>query len=152
VHGVVGSCAGDNILLRINPLIEGWRDYIPWVLAHEYHHTVWGYNYFYLKGNRNMDLLSSIINEGQADSFAKALCTSLNPHWIRTLSKEQELDEWHKLRSYLDNENSRELHIRFFFGDDKTNTPAFVGYTIGFNIQLLPVVQPTKAGLKGEER
>jgi uncharacterized protein YjaZ len=27
-----------------------------------------------------------------------------------------------------------ELHHRFFFGDIKTGTPAFTGYTIGFKI------------------
>lgn len=45
-HGVVGSGIGDNILLHINPLGENWSLLVPYVLAHEYHHAVWGYNYF----------------------------------------------------------------------------------------------------------
>jgi uncharacterized protein YjaZ len=41
MNGVLGTCVGDNILLQINSAAPGWLDWVPYVLAHEYHHTVW---------------------------------------------------------------------------------------------------------------
>ncbi len=134
VHGVVGTCVGENILIQINPAVDGWEKYLPWVLAHECNHTVWGYNYFYLQGNKFQDLLTSIISEGLADSFAKAVCPDLTPSWIKALTTEQEYQQWKTLQEYLSLEDNMELHHRFFFGDIKTGTPAFTGYTIGFQI------------------
>lgn len=135
VHGVVGSCVGDNILIQVNPVIIRWQNYLPWVLAHEHHHCIWGYNYYYLQGNGKHDFLTAIITEGEADSFGQAICPDLLPPlWVRVLSIEQELEQWNKLKEFLSNDDSMELHNRFFFGDAKTNTPPSVGYTIGFNI------------------
>lgn len=134
VHGVVGGCVGDNILIRINPLIEGWNKYIPWVLAHEYNHCVWGYNYFYVRGNTSVDFLTSIIVEGMADSFGKIICPDASPKWIRNLTLEEEAVQWEIMKEYLLDEDRQDLYIRFFFGDSKTNTPQFTGYTIGYNI------------------
>lgn len=134
VHGVVGSCVGDNILIRINPLVKGWQDYLPWVLAHEYNHSVWGYHYFYLKGNRSISLLSSLINEGIADSFGKLISPNITPNWTHCISNDEELRQWSIMQEYLLCEDTFELHSRFFFGNKSTGTPPGVGYTIGFNI------------------
>lgn len=134
VNGVVGTCIGDSILIRVNPAVPDWQSYIPWVLAHEYNHTIWGYNYYYIKGNRGCDLLTSIICEGEADSFAKAICPIVNPSWIQALTAVQEQEQWSALKEYLYCEDSMELHHRFFFGEEAPTTPAFTGYTIGFNI------------------
>lgn len=133
-HGVVGNCVGDNILIYINPLMPDWELYLPWVLAHEYHHCIWGYDYFFLKGNHRVDFLTSILSEGQADSFGKALCPQLSPTWTRVLSKEEELRQWYILKEYLQQVDNMELHCRFFFGNSDTSTPAYTAYTIGFNI------------------
>lgn len=133
-HGVVGNCVGDNILIYINPLMPDWEVYLTWVLAHEYHHCIWGYDYFYLKGNYRVDFLTSILSEGQADSLGKVLCPQLSPVWTRALSKEEELRQWNILKKYLQQDDSMELHCRFFFGNSDTNTPPYTAYTIGFNI------------------
>lgn|GEM_PF-1896396 len=134
VHGVVGMCIGDSILIQVNPLILGWKAYVPWVLAHEYNHTIWGYNYYYLKRNSSHDLLTAIITEGEADSFAKVVCPEVHPRWLRALTAEQEREQWVALKEYLFCEDNMELHRRFFFGDEKTSTPVNTGYTIGFSI------------------
>ena len=134
LHGVVGTCIGDSILIQINPSVSEWQSYIPWVLAHEHNHTVWGHNYYYLKGNRGHDLLTAIIIEGEADSFAKAICPEVSPSWTHVLTVEQEYEQWAALKEYLYCDDTMELHQRFFFGDDKTATPPCTGYTIGFNI------------------
>lgn len=134
VHGVMGSGVGDNILIQINPLFPGWESYLPWVLAHEYHHSIWGYHYYFLNGNSSQNLLTTLLCEGEADSFAKSFCPELLPVWVDALTPQQEHEYWSILQSYLYEEASMELHIRFFFGNDKTGTPPFVGYTIGFHI------------------
>ncbi len=134
VHGIVGTCTGDSILIQVNPLVPGWEAYVQWVLAHEHNHTVWGYNYYYLKHNGSQDLLTAIITEGEADSFAKAICPGVHPRWIRALSAVQEREQWAAMKEYLFCEDNMELHRRFFFGCEKTATPANTGYTIGFNI------------------
>ncbi len=134
VHGVVGTCAGENILIEANPWVGGWEKYLPWVLAHEYNHTVWGYNFYYLQGNKFQDLMTSIISEGLADSFAKDVCPDLTPSWINALTADQEAQQWNVLQEYMRLEDNMELHHRFFFGDANNNTPPFTGYSIGYNI------------------
>jgi uncharacterized protein YjaZ len=105
------------------------------VLAHEHHHSIWGYNYFFIKGNRGMDLLTSLLVDGQADSFAKSICPELNANWTEALTTEQELGQWQIIEKYLKEEDTRELHIRFFFGG--TGTPPNTAYTIGYHIVQL---------------
>lgn len=134
VNGVVGTCVGDNMLLQINPFIEGWQQYISWVIAHEHHHCAWGYDYFFIKGNKSIDLLTAVLNEGQADAFANSICSELNPAWINALDSEEEKQQWSMMQKYLKSPCNAELHIRFFFGDKGTDTPPFTGYTIGFRI------------------
>ena len=78
--------------------------------------------------------MTAIITEGEADSFAKAICPEVTPSWIRALTVEQECEQWDDLKEYLYCDDIMELHHRFFFGDDKSSTPSCTGYTIGFNI------------------
>ena len=133
VGGVVGSCVGDNILLQINTTIPGWKSIVPWVIAHEYHHTIWGYNYFYINGNTNLHLLTGLISEGQADSFAKYLNKDITVPWINALNKQQEYEQWLIIQKYLNNTDTK-IYQRFFFGDEKTNTPKYTAYAIGYHI------------------
>jgi uncharacterized protein YjaZ len=85
-HGVVGTGIGDNILLQINPFAQDWSLWVSYVLAHEYHHAVWGYNYFAVQGKSYMDLLTGLVIDGEADSFAKMLYPELQPSWINALT------------------------------------------------------------------
>jgi len=70
-NGVAGSGVGDNILLQINPLAPGWQAWVPFVLAHEHHHSVWGYHYFYLQGYTSADLLTTLLIDGQYKRLIK---------------------------------------------------------------------------------
>ena len=78
--------------------------------------------------------MTTIISEGEADSFAKEITQETAPYWTRALTAEQEREQWAALKEYLYCEDSMELHCRFFFGDEDTGTPPFTGYPIGFNI------------------
>ena len=132
-HGVVGTGIGDNILLQINPLFSDWLLWVPYVLAHEYHHAVWGYNYFAVLGKTCMDLLTGLLIDGQADSFAKMLYPELQPSWINALTPTEEAQQWEKIQPYLD-ENDGAVYERFFFGDKTNETPINTAYTIGYHI------------------
>ena len=132
VHGVVGSCVGDNILISINPLVENWLNYLGWVIAHEYNHCIFGYNYYYLQKNTSMNVLTTIITEGLADSFAKSLYPKLTVNWINGLNSEQKKEQWQKIKSILFNEITPQVYMRLFFEND--TTPVFTGYNIGFAI------------------
>lgn len=133
VGGVVGSCIGDNILIQINAAFPGWEAVVPWVLAHEYHHTVWGYHHFFLKGNSQLDLLTGLISDGQADSFAKSLNRDMDVPWINALSVQKEQEQWDIMQEYL-NSTDEDVYCRFFFGEEKSGTPCGTAYTIGYHI------------------
>jgi uncharacterized protein YjaZ len=133
LNGVVGSCVGDNILLRINPRGADWRTWAAYVMAHEYHHTLWGYNYFAVRGKTEMSLLVSLLVDGQADSFAMSLHPGLSPAWTRALSPGQAREQWRRMQPHLGS-GDPDLYRRFFFGDAVSETPAFTAYTIGYRI------------------
>ena len=128
MQGVVGQCLGDNILLQVAP-VDGWETWLPYHLAHEYHHAIWGYTYFYLQGHTTMDLLAMIVNEGMADSFAHCVFPELRAPWTRALTPEQEAAQWQIMQPLLGSEDPA-LYERFMFGDGET--PGLTGYTIGY--------------------
>ena len=132
-NGVVGTGIGDSILLQINPLGEYWRLWVPYVMAHEYHHAVWGYTYFAVQGKTYMDLLTGLLIDGQADSFAKMLYPDMQPGWIDALTPAQEAEQWRRMREYLAG-NDEAVYKRFFFGDAASGTPGSTAYTIGYHI------------------
>jgi uncharacterized protein YjaZ len=135
LNGVVGGCVGANTMLTINPTAAAWQDWVPYVLAHERHHSAWGYHYHYLRGGTRRDLLISLISEGMADAFARQLCPDLHPRWIEALSPEEEARQWAGIRPLLDTPDpDGELHRRTFFGDAEAGVPAFTGYTIGYHV------------------
>lgn len=132
-NGVVGSCEFGNILVNINPLAKDWIKWVPYVIAHEYHHSVWGHNNIVLKGKYRRDFLTYLLNEGQADTFAKMLYKDLKPTWNNPIPKQQEMEIWKIVRHHLASFDP-EIHSRFMFGDEQKGIPWCAGYLIGSNI------------------
>lgn len=130
MQGVVGQCVGDNILLQV-AAVPGWDVWLPYNLAHEYHHAIWGYTYFFLQGHTGLDLLAMIISEGMADSFAHSVFPELRAPWTRALTPEQEAAQWQAMQPLLESEDPA-LYERFMFGNGET--PGLTGYTIGYGI------------------
>jgi uncharacterized protein YjaZ len=132
---VVGTCIGSNTLLTIPATRQGWQSWVKYILAHERHHSAWGYHYYYVRGGSRRDLLCSLISEGAADTFAGYLCPGMHPSWVNALSPDEEAQQWKIIYPLLELPDADGvLHRRFFFGDIETNTPPSTGYTIGFNI------------------
>lgn len=132
---VVGTCIGSSTLLTIPAAQPGWQEQARYVLAHERHHSAWGYHYYYLSGGSRRDLLVSLISEGAADTFAHHLYPNQHAFWVEALTIEQEEQQWRIIQPLLDvPDRDGALHRRFFFGDEATGTPPSTGYTIGFHI------------------
>lgn len=132
-NGVWGVNVFGNMLLNINPLAEYYIDWIPYVFAHEYHHTVWGNYWHVVHGGRTGSFIESLLIDGQADAFAKSFNPTLNPAWISQISKEQEKELWSKYYSKLLYETDYD-YVKYMFGDDEAGIPWCAGYFFGYQV------------------
>jgi uncharacterized protein YjaZ len=80
-----------------------------------------------------MDLLTGIIVDGQADSFARVLFPGLNPMWVRGLTPQQEASLWSEVRPHLHSEDPEDYQ-RFMFGDQAAGIPWCAGYALGYHL------------------
>ncbi len=140
-HGVLGACIGANTLLTINPAGENWQAWLGYVLAHERHHSAWGYHYYVNPGGGFHCLLASLVSEGAADAFARWLYPELLPIWLDALTPEEEARQWRLLQPLLTQPEAGDgLHRRVFFGDQEAypqlpgRTPLHTGYTLGYHL------------------
>lgn len=132
-NGVWGVNVFGNIILNINPLVDNYFDWISYVFAHEYHHTVWGNYWHVIHGGCTGKFIESILIDGQADAFARSLSPSLNPKWISQISEKQEKELWDKYYSELLNETNVDYN-KYMFGDDEAGIPWCTGYFFGYSI------------------
>lgn len=132
-NGVWGVNMFGNMIININPFGENYMDWISYVFAHEYHHTVWGNYWHVIHGGSTGSLLETMLIDGQADSFAKSFNPSLNPKWISQVSIEQEKELWNKYYVKLLNETDYN-YSKYMFGDDEACIPWCSGYFFGYKI------------------
>jgi uncharacterized protein YjaZ len=132
-NGVAGVSVFGNILINVNPLAVDYLEWIPYVFAHEYHHSVWGNYWYVLHGEPTGTLLESLLIDGQADAFAKSLNPKLNPAWISQLPEEQEKELWDKYYSKLLYETDFD-YVKYMFGDKAAGIPWCAGYFFGYRI------------------
>jgi uncharacterized protein YjaZ len=117
-----------KIIVQIDPTFQQWREMLPRVIAHEYHHSVWMARHW---KNADFSVLEYLIFEGRADAFATTLYRNIRSPWTAMINEEQEQSVWKKIKP--------ELFVR---GREKVNAvlisdpdiPAGSVYTIGFNI------------------
>jgi len=126
-NGIVGACAFGNIIININPLAHDYSNWIPYVFAHEYHHSVLGHNLYVLRGGKGLSgsFYENMIIEGQADLFAESLFYDLIPKWNRPFDNETEEKLWKRLK------NDPSTHNASMFGDEAKNLPWCMGYSLG---------------------
>ena len=129
VHGVGGLTAGaGKIWLQIQP--EGdWSGWVPYVLAHEHHHSVWTRRHF--DASKPLTLARYLVFEGRADSFAHVVYPDRHPPWTNALTPAQETEQWKAMQRHLD-ETSMPVMSSFMFGGGES--PRSTGYTVGFHI------------------
>lgn len=132
MHGVSGFTVGSGkIWLQIYP--DGaWLDWIPYGVAHEYHHSVWTDRQD--SKSITMDLADYLVFEGRADSFAHLVYPDVHAPWTEALTPEQEKRQWKVMQQHLDT-RSLATQRMFMFGMFGGNAvPHWTGYTIGFHI------------------
>lgn len=129
-NGVVGACVFGNIMINVNPLAENWAQWIPYVFAHEYHHSVWGHHWYVVNGGLEGNFLEYMVNEGQADAFAKSLFPDLQPQWLSSLTRSEETNLWDEMKSILFSTDRNEFE-KYMFGDEENGLPWCIGYRFG---------------------
>ena len=127
--GVTAITPGSGILIiSIDPLEKGWETILNFVLAHEYHHSVWMSKNFQRK---DLSVIEYLVFEGRADAFAKTLYPDITVLWNSNLSKEKEKIVWDIIKNKLDSRDEK-LNERIMVGDHII--PYSSGYCIGYNI------------------
>jgi uncharacterized protein YjaZ len=129
LHGVSGYTFGaGKILLQVATLGD-WRQWVPYTVAHEYHHSTWTWQ----RHGKPVDwtLLHSIIFEGKADAFAHSVFPKQTAPWVSTLTSCQEAAVWPRMKAELATTDYR-VNQKFLFG--REDVPKLAGYTIGFHV------------------
>jgi uncharacterized protein YjaZ len=117
-----------KIVVMIDPTFTDWQRTLPYVIAHEYHHSTWISKHWV---NADLSLLEYLIFEGRADAFARSLYSDVSSPWTTMIGDEQEKTVWHLIEPEI-HQRGHERINRVMFGDQ--DIPLGSGYTIGFNI------------------
>lgn len=138
IEGVAGYCCPNsgNILIQINPLINNYYEWISFVFAHEYHHNSLFYYWYNIKEGRETkgNLLENIINEGQADEFAKSLFKGYEPSWQKGVLPADEEKAWELFKNVIYESMSQDEMVKYMFGSKKDGIPYCAGYYFGGKI------------------
>ncbi|MBK1812793.1 hypothetical protein JHL18_19405 [Clostridium sp. YIM B02505] len=132
-NGVQGVSVFGNMLIQVNPFAKEYSKWIPYVFAHEYHHSVWGNYWHVVHGGSTGSLIEALLIDGQADSFAKSINPTLNPKWISQISENQEKELWNNHYSKLLNETNFDYGT-YMFGNEELGIPWCTGYFFGYRI------------------
>ena len=127
--GVVAITVGaGKIIVSIDPTSDYWEEQLPYVLAHEYHHSVWTSRNFI---TADFTPLEYLVFEGKADSFAKNLFPKIDMPHTKVIDANKERFVWDLIKPEL---NKRKSVMNDLMMTGNENIPASSGYTIGFNI------------------
>ena len=131
-NGIVGASVFGNMVISINPLADDWQKWIPFVFAHEYHHNIWGHNWYVMRGGKDLDgsFLQYMITEGQADLFAMSLFPDLTPQWNQPFNTDKEEMLWEQIKPILYSTDHK-IHEAYMFGDKEKGLPWCMGYSFG---------------------
>jgi uncharacterized protein YjaZ len=130
MNGVTGRTVGSGKILAQVSIQDDWQNWVAYLIAHEYHHSVW--TSLHYERNEGNDLLNYLVFEGRADSFARLVYPDIEAPWIDALTPEQEAQQWRKMESQL-SITDYGIKQRYMFGDGRS-VPLWSGYTIGFHI------------------
>ena len=131
-NGIVGASVWGNVIISINPLADDWQKWISFTFAHEYHHNIWGHNWYVLRGGKDLDgsFLQHMITEGQADLFAMSLFPDLVSQWNQPFDTEEEKILWARIKPILYSTNHK-THGDYMFGNEGKGLPWCMGYSFG---------------------
>ena len=117
-----------RIFISIDPTSENWKNMLPRIVAHEYHHSVWISRNF---ETIHFSLLDCLILEGRAEGFADLLYPNIEAPWPDFLDKEKEHRVWQHMRNVLHSKDEQ-LILKMFIGDKEI--PFLSVYSMGYKI------------------
>lgn len=130
VGGVSGVTIGQGkILILVDPTVDNWESVLSYVVAHEYHHSIWT---SIQQEDNSFTLLDHLVFEGRADSFANIVYPEVVVPWSSSLDLNDEKTVWKLIDDQLGKVNGEVLN-KVMFGDGK-DYPHWSGYTIGYHI------------------
>jgi len=117
-----------RIFISIDPTSENWKNMLPRIVAHEYHHSVWVSRNF---ETVHFSLLDCLVLEGRAEGFADILYPNIEAPWPDFLDREEEHRVWQHMKHVLHSKDEQ-LILKMFTGDKEI---PFLGvYSIGYRI------------------
>jgi uncharacterized protein YjaZ len=126
LNGVYGfSEIGNNIVIFLNPKINGWKTELKKTICHEFAHVITLQYY-------NWDpLINCIIFEGLGEHFREKVVGGKIASWSKIILR-KECKKWFKKLKNKLNSTSFKLYYKVFFGSEKY--PRWLGYTLGYQI------------------
>jgi hypothetical protein len=137
VEGIV-----KDALLKVSKLLPGpnttvylqvitsknWKNMLPRIVAHEYHHSVWISRNF---ETIHFSLLDCLILEGRAEGFADLLYPNIEVPWPEFLDREKEHRVWQHMKLVLHSKDEQ-LILKMLIGDKEI--PFLSVYSMGYRI------------------
>lgn len=120
-----------KIILSIDPTFQNWTDFLPYCIAHEYHHSTWTSRNWV---SADFSLIEYLVFEGRADLFASEQYNTASNPLTNFLTKDQEAEIWGLIKNEIFEKGHDRIN-KVMFGSDKI--PFGSGYNIGFNIVRL---------------
>jgi uncharacterized protein YjaZ len=120
-----------KIILSIDPTFQNWTDFLPYCIAHEYHHSTWTSRNWV---SADFSLIEYLVFEGRADLFASEQYTDVSNPLTKFLTRDQESEIWGLIKNEIFEKGHDRIN-KVMFGTDKI--PFGSGYNIGFNIVRL---------------
>ena len=120
-----------KIILSVDPTFQNWKDFLPYCIAHEYHHSTWCSRNWV---SADLCLIEYLVFEGRADLFASEQYSTCSNPLTSFLTKDQEYEIWGLIKDEIFAKGHDRIN-GVMFGTDKI--PFGSGYNIGYNIVRL---------------
>lgn len=131
MKGVMAVTAGSGkIIVKLHPDAD-WAVLLPYVLAHELHHSFWADQHF--DPAATFTLADYLVFEGRADNYAMRTFGAHPAPWISALDDAQYHATLEKLRPQLA-DSSPQVLMGAMFGNPQAGIPQWAGYSVGYRM------------------
>jgi len=131
MRGVMAVTAGSGrIIVKLHPDAD-WSDLLPYVLAHELHHSYWAQHHF--DPDAAFTLADYVVFEGRADNYAMQTFGRHPAPWIDALSEAQFARSL-EIFTPLWADATPAVLMGAMFGNPQADIPLWAGYTVGYRL------------------
>lgn len=131
MQGVIALTAGSGkVVVKLHPQAD-WAKLLPYVLAHELHHSYWAQEQFH--PDAAFTLADYLVFEGRADYYANQVFGAHPAPWIHALDDAQYTATLAAFRPNL-GETSPQVLMGSMFGNPQAGIPMWAGYSVGYRL------------------